>query len=73
MDEQAFLVDTINRIEASPEWKSTAIIIAYDDSDGWYDHQMDPIINQSQVSDDALTGPALCGTNANWPVGMAWR
>ena len=32
-----------------PEWKSTAVIINYDDSDGWYDHQMGPIVNQSQT------------------------
>jgi phospholipase C len=63
LDEQEFLVNTINKIQASPFWRDTAIIIAYDDSDGWYDHVMDPIINQSQVSDDFLTGPSLCGGN----------
>jgi len=62
LDEQTFLVQTINAIQQSPEWKDTAIIIAYDDSDGWYDHQMDPVINQSNVQDDALTGPGVCGT-----------
>jgi phospholipase C len=39
-----------------------AIIIAYDDSDGWYDHQMGPIVNQSNVSDDQLLGAGNCGT-----------
>jgi len=62
LDEQTFLVSTINQIMASPDWATTAIIIAYDDSDGWYDHQMDPVINQSSVADDALTGPGACGT-----------
>ena len=38
LDEQNFLVNTINAIQNSPFWKSTAIVIAYDDSDGWYDH-----------------------------------
>ncbi|MFJ9850373.1 phospholipase C [Streptomyces sp. NPDC101150] len=37
-DEQHFLVRQINRIQQSPQWKSTAIVVAYDDSDGWYDH-----------------------------------
>ncbi|MGW7522362.1 phospholipase C [Streptomyces sp. NPDC054783] len=37
-DEQHFLVDQINAIQSSPQWKSTAIVVAYDDSDGWYDH-----------------------------------
>jgi phospholipase C len=61
VDEQLFLVQTINRLQRSPEWKDMAIVIAYDDSDGWYDHAMDPVINQSDVSDDNLTGPGACG------------
>jgi phospholipase C len=62
LDEQKFLVETINKLEQSPEWKDTAVIIAYDDSDGWYDHQMGPIANQSSVSDDQLLGAGNCGT-----------
>jgi phospholipase C len=61
LDEQIFVVNTINAIMQSPNWKETAIIIAYDDSDGWYDHVMDQVISQSDVSDDALTGPGACG------------
>ena len=38
LDEQSFLVDMINQIEKSKYWRSTAIVITYDDSDGWYDH-----------------------------------
>ncbi len=65
LDEQSFVVDLINKLEASPDWDSTAVIIAYDDSDGWYDHVMDPIINQSQsLGDDFLTGAGMCGSNA---------
>ena len=62
IDEQTFLVNTINTIMHSKEWKETAIIIAYDDSDGWYDHQMGPIVTQSDVSDDELLGSGNCGT-----------
>jgi phospholipase C len=62
IDEQTFLVNTINTIMNSKEWSETAIIIAYDDSDGWYDHQMGPIVTQSDVSDDELLGPGNCGT-----------
>jgi phospholipase C len=61
LDEQKFLVDTVNFIMERPEWDSTAIFIAYDDSDGWYDHQMSPIVHQSQTSADVLTGDGLCG------------
>jgi phospholipase C len=48
LDEQHFLVNTINQIELSKDWKSTAIIVTYDDSDGWYDHQSSPTVNGSQ-------------------------
>jgi phospholipase C len=34
IDEQTFLVDTINSLQKLPQWNSTAIIIAYDDSGG---------------------------------------
>ena len=56
LDEQAFLVNTINQIEQSKYWRSTAIVITYDDSDGWYDHQVSPIVNGSDTSADA----AIC-------------
>ena len=62
LDEQTFLVNTINTIMQSPFWSSTAIIIAYDDSDGWYDHQMGPVVSQSATSDDNLSGPGACGS-----------
>jgi phospholipase C len=61
LDEQTFLVETINRLQKSPEWNETAVIIAYDDSDGWYDHVMGPILQTSQTNADALTGPGSCG------------
>jgi phospholipase C len=62
LDEQNFIVNTINFLEQRPEWSSTAVIITYDDSDGWYDHQMSPIVNQSQTPADVLNGAGLCGT-----------
>jgi phospholipase C len=33
----------------------------YDDSDGWYDHVMGPIMNTSTGPADALTAPGACG------------
>jgi phospholipase C len=65
--EQRFLVSTINTIMRSRFWKSTAIIVMYDDSDGWYDHQMSPIVNPSAVAasntanTDQLNAPGVCG------------
>jgi phospholipase C len=59
--EQEFIVNTINTIMTSKFWKSTAIVIAYDDSDGWYDHQMSPIVNSSATDQDTLSGHNKCG------------
>jgi phospholipase C len=64
LDEQTWVVNTVNTIMQSPYWASTAIIIAYDDSDGWYDHVIAPIVRQSTTSDDALTGTGACGSGS---------
>ncbi len=65
LDEQEFLVSTINRLQRTPDWEDIAVVILYDDSDGWYDHVMAPIVNQSQdPANDALT-PAGCGARAD--------
>jgi len=60
LDEQHFIVRTINALQKSPFWSSTAVVIAYDDSDGWYDHQMPPIVNPSFSTADQLNGPNTC-------------
>jgi phospholipase C len=62
LDEQAFVVNVINTLQQSPFWNSTAVIIDYDDSDGWYDHQMGPIVNASFSTADTLSGTNACGT-----------
>jgi phospholipase C len=62
LDEQQFVVNTINKIQKSPDWKSTAIFIAYDDSDGWYDHVAPKITNGS--ADPALDDATVCGKAA---------
>jgi phospholipase C len=70
IDEQNFLVNTINQLQKSKDWKSTAVVVAYDDSDGWYDHVMPPILNASHdatASGDALNGPGVCGSGT--PLG----
>jgi len=59
LDEQTFLVNKINAIQRSPEWASTVVIIAYDDSDGWYDHVAPPKVNGSH--DKSVDQPAVCG------------
>ena len=64
LDEQTFLVNTINFLQTLPTWNSTAVVVMYDDSDGWYDHQMGPIVNTSTGAADALTGAGSCGNGA---------
>ena len=59
LDEQTFLVNTINAIEKSSFWSSTAIIIAYDDSDGWYDH-LTNLVNGSATTADVINGAGVC-------------
>jgi phospholipase C len=65
LDEQRFLVETINAIERSPEWRSTAIFIAYDDSDGFYDQVSPPILNFDSAT---IPGPVVGGVQ--WPGNM---
>jgi phospholipase C len=62
LNEQTFLVDTINRLQERPEWNDMAIIVSYDDSDGWYDHVLGPIVNRSNdPANDFLSAPGECG------------
>jgi phospholipase C len=65
LDEQRFLVETINRLQRSSQWSNTAVIIAYDDSDGWYDHVMPPIVRTSESDYDGFTGDKHCGNAAS--------
>ncbi len=59
LDEQTFVVNTVNAIQSSPFWSSTAIILAYDDSDGWYDHMIN-LVNGSATTADRVSGSGLC-------------
>ena len=71
LDEQQFIVTTINYLQSLPTWSSTAVVIAYDDSDGWYDHQIAPVINQSSTTQDALTSANNCGNGTTALAGVA--
>ena len=64
LEEQTFLVNTINRLQESPYWENMAILITYDDSDGWYDHVLGPIVSPSNDpnNDDLLGTSGMCGT-----------
>jgi phospholipase C len=62
LDEQQFLASKINALMETPDWANTAVVINYDDSDGWYDHADSGVTNPSQSVADALTGSGQCGT-----------
>ena len=69
IDEQHFLVHEINTLQKSPEWKSTAVVIAYDDSDGWYDHAFVAPENGSSTSQDST----MCSSQATVTAGYQGR
>ena len=83
LDEQQFLTTEINALEHTPDWSSTAVVIAYDDSDGWYDHVFSGVHNPSDTStvanppgpQDFLSGTGLCGERGDrarrWPASRA--
>ena len=43
----------------SPDWASTAVLVNYDDSDGWYDHVYSGVTNPSLAGADNLTDTKL--------------
>ncbi|MEV7027457.1 alkaline phosphatase family protein [Kitasatospora sp. NPDC093558] len=65
LDEQHFVVDTVNKLQKSKDWASTAVVIAYDDSDGWYDHKfVEPVNGSRDATNDGLSGAGQCGKDA---------
>ena len=62
LDEQTGVVTLINFLQQQRDWDSTAVIIAYDDSDGWADHAFSPTTHPSfSTTADALNGAGICG------------
>jgi phospholipase C len=76
IDEQQFVVDEINALQHTPDWSSTAVVLAYDDSDGFYDHAFSGVHNPSNTSavaappgpQDFLSGTGLCGPSTATPL-----
>lgn len=78
LDEQAFVTNLVNFLEQQPDWKNTAVIVTYDDSDGWYDHRFatptTSSFNTTSVESvnlpsktvtgaDQLNGPGTCNVS----------
>jgi phospholipase C len=62
LDEQNATVTLIDFLEKQPDWKSTAVIVTWDDSDGWYDHAFAAVTSPSFDAADMLSGSGACGT-----------
>jgi phospholipase C len=75
-DEQQFIVNEINALQHTPDWSSTAVVIAYDDSDGFYDHAYSGVHDPSNTSavatppgpQDFLNGTGICGATTGTPL-----
>ncbi|MGB9116466.1 phospholipase C [Bradyrhizobium sp.] len=61
LDEQTGMITLINFLQEQPDWKSTAVLITWDDSDGWYDHAFATTTSASFSTADALNGTGNCG------------
>ena len=72
LDEQAFIANLVNFLQQQPDWSSTAVIITYDDSDGWYDHAYTaPTTSSFDPAHDQLNGAGICNaTGATQGVGV---
>ena len=63
LDEQVGTVELINFLQKQPEWRDTAVIVTYDDSDGWYDHAYaTPTSASYDATADQVNGAGKCGT-----------
>jgi phospholipase C len=75
LDEQQFVVREVNALEQTPDWSSTAVIVSYDDSDGYYDHVFSGVHNASNTAavanppgpQDFLDGVGICGNTTTTP------
>ncbi|MGZ5871373.1 MAG: phospholipase C [Bradyrhizobium sp.] len=71
LDEQQGVVTLINFLQQQPDWKDTAVIITYDDSDGQYDHVAPAITSASFSAADGVNGPGVCGAGGTEPNGLS--
>ncbi|HVM65798.1 MAG TPA: alkaline phosphatase family protein, partial [Acidimicrobiales bacterium] len=62
IDEQNFIAREVNALMQTPDWSSTAVVINYDDSDGWYDHSYATIATGSAAVGEPGATPVIPGT-----------
>ena len=71
LDAQTGIVTLVNFLMQQPDWDSTAVILAFDDSDGWYDHAFAKTTQVSFSAQDTLTAPGQCGVvGTTEPIGV---
>lgn len=63
-DEQAFVTREIDSLMRTSDWRSTAVIVNWDDSDGWYDHVYSGVTNPSLSPADNLTNTTFSGATS---------
>ena len=83
LDEQSWIARVVDEVQQSPDWASTAIVITYDDSDGWYDHvnarvaglqrrrRRGGLHRRAGPRQPGLPGPLRAGPAAPDPGGLA--
>jgi phospholipase C len=73
LDEQAFVAKVVNFLQQQKDWDETAVIVAWDDSDGWYDHAYAlPTSASFDAVADQLNGSGICGTGSA-PNGLSGK
>jgi phospholipase C len=73
LDEQDGSVQLINFLQRQPDWKNTAVIVTWDDSDGWYDHAYaKPTRTSFDAQADQLNGAGKCGDGTS-PDGVGGK
>ena len=68
LDEQAFVTKVVNFLQQQPDWQNTAVIVTYDDSDGWYDHAYTAPTRASSDAVDQVNGNGKCGSGGTTGV-----
>ena len=69
LDEQSYVTKVVNFLQQQPQWRDTAVIVTWDDSDGWYDHAFATTTNPSFDSQaDQLDGQGICGKAGTMPM-----
>jgi phospholipase C len=65
-----FVTKVVNFLQQQKDWANTAVIVTYDDSDGWYDHAYTTPTHASfDGQADQLNGAGVCGTGTA-PTGV---